>query len=75
MFTLANVVMYFRLCFKIQITYNFIYREIELLNSTAQQPTDTAERSISTGRESLQVCLGNRRRGVLAVFTTRVAEK
>jgi hypothetical protein len=33
--------------------------------------TDTAERSISIGREPLQVFLCTRRRGVLAGFTAR----
>jgi hypothetical protein len=38
---------------------------------SATTKMDTAERSISIGRESLQVCLGNRHHGVLAGFTTR----
>jgi hypothetical protein len=38
---------------------------------SATTKTDTAERSISIGRESLQVCLGNRRYGVLADFSAR----
>jgi hypothetical protein len=32
---------------------------------------DTAERSISVGRDSLQVCLGNKHHGILAGFTPR----
>jgi hypothetical protein len=37
----------------------------------ATTKTDTAERSISIGRESLQVFLCTRRHGVLADFTAR----
>ena len=37
----------------------------------AQQPRQPAERSISIGRESLQVFLCTRRHGVLAGFTAR----
>jgi hypothetical protein len=36
---------------------------------SATTKTDIAERSMSIGRESLRVCLGNRRRGVLERFT------
>jgi hypothetical protein len=38
---------------------------------SATTKTGRAERSVSVGRASLQVCLGNRRHGVLAVFTAR----
>jgi hypothetical protein len=44
-------------------------RTFELSSATTK--TDTAERSISLGRESFQVSLCNRHHGVLAGFTTR----
>jgi hypothetical protein len=47
-----------------------MYTVIDELGS-ATAKTDTAERNISVGRESLQVCLGNRRHGVLAGFPAR----
>jgi hypothetical protein len=43
------------------------------LRNNQDRQTDTAERSISIDRESLQVLFWTRRRGVLAGFTARGA--
>jgi hypothetical protein len=43
---------------------------ISKLGSTATK-TDTAEKSLSLGREFREVCLGNRHHSILAGFTTR----
>jgi hypothetical protein len=52
--------------------YRLIYKSLRKFRT--RLPTtkiNTAERSVSIGRESVQVCLGNGRLGVLAGFTDR----
>jgi hypothetical protein len=43
----------------------------QFISPSGTTKTDTAERSMSVGRESVQVCFCNGRRGVLAGFTAR----
>jgi hypothetical protein len=52
------------------INYRVIHKSLQKFQAQLHNK-DTAERSISTGRESLQVFLCTRRHGVLADFTTR----
>jgi hypothetical protein len=55
-------------CWEVQVLCRVIQNPLRYFRTTK---TDTAEWNILIGTESVQVCLGNRRHGVLADFTAR----